>query len=624
MKTNIDNNINKKENYDEENTNKHTKTNVTNITKNKIKRKNKVGGMALFNGLLIRNRKREVVTNLYGDEIKIQIKDLNGYVDNQNGKPKFNILNLPMVRGVNNIFKTVISSTPYVISSAKKIVEDIVNSEDDEDDIEINNFMLTAGYLIATTIIFSMFILIPNLVSLFFADNIKNLVQVILQIAMFSGYLIMLSRVKMLKSLFEYHGAEHKVINAYEDLEQDEITVENVKKHSRFHKRCGGNFVMYLFITIALITLAIPSEGLFVKSIIQIVTIPLVIGFAYEFLMLCATLPKFLSFICYPAMIIQFVTTKEPSDDKIKLAIYSLFGCVNEDNTLTVKKYLAKYKKDNLILNSSGNVEFNLDDMLRVVSFVNSIEKNKLFLNIDTEILSYEDQIKLDTLFDKIYKENIPLQYILGKQSFYKEEYLVTSDVLIPRADSEILVEKAIEYINKYELKTLIDLCSGSGCLGISIAKNSDIEKVFLTDISIKAMNVARRNISLNNADDKVLGLISNLLEVYLKNDCKYDMIVSNPPYIPTKDIEKLSSVVKNEPNLALDGGKTGLDFYIKILEEAKKVLREDGFLIFEIGYDQLEKITKLIKKNKEYELLESVKDLGGNDRVIVCRFLRR
>ena len=623
MKTNMDNNINKKGNNDK----KSLKNNVNNTTKKNTKRKNKVGGMALFNGLLIRNREREVVTNLYGDEIKIQIKDLNGCVDNKNGKTKFNILNLPMIRGINNIFKTVISSTPYVISSAKKIVEDIVNG-DDEDDIEINNFMLTAGYLIATTIIFSMFILIPNLVSLFFTDSIKNLVQVIIQIAMFSGYLIMLSRVKMLKSLFEYHGAEHKVINAYEDLEQDEITVENVKKHSRFHKRCGGNFVMYLFITIGIITLAIPSEGLLVKSIIQIVTIPLVIGFAYEFLMLCAMLPKFLSFICYPAMVIQFVTTKEPSDDKIKLAIYSLFGCVNEDNTLTVKKYLAKYKKDNLILNSSENVakeiEFNLDDMLRVVSFVTSIEKNKLFLNIDTEILSYEDQIKLDTFFYKIYKENIPLQYILGKQSFYKEEYIVTNDVLIPRADSEILVEKAIEYINKYELKTLIDLCSGSGCLGISIANNSDIEKVFLTDISIKAMNVARRNISLNNADDKVLGLISNLLEVYLKNDCKYDIIVSNPPYIPTKDIENLSSVVKNEPHLALDGGKTGLDFYIKILEESKKVLREDGILIFEIGYDQLEKITKLIKKHKEYELLESVKDLGGNDRVIVCRFLRR
>ena len=201
---------------------------------------------------------------------------------------------------------------------------------------------------------------------------------------------------------------------------------------------------------------------------------------------------------------------------------------------------------------------------------------------------------------------------------------------MIPRADSEVLVEKAIEYINKDNAKKIIDICTGSGALGISIAKNSKVESVELIDISDGALNVARKNIILNNMAEKVEILKSDLLNekiLQINNsldedkDFKVDMIVSNPPYIRTDVIKTLDKRVQNEPILALDGGTTGLDFYQRIFKEAKAILKNNGILILEIGYDQLEDIKNIISDNKEYKLLESVKDYGGNDRVVICRF---
>lgn len=584
-------------------------------------KKEKIGGMALFNGLLIRNKEREVITKIENGHIHIEVDNFS-YDKLAKKSLKEHFVSLPFVRGVYNVYKTIISSTPHVIKSAKIILDDLYK---DEEDIEITKFTLFTGYIIATSIIFSLYILTPNFLSIFFTDELKNIVQALVQIFVFIFYLLIIAKTKMLKVLFEFHGAEHKVVNAYENLTEENITVENVKKQSRFHKRCGGNFVMYLFISILVLTMLIPSEHLVIKTIIQILVMPIIIGFSYEILMFLDKLHKFLSFLSYPAMIIQLATTREPNDEKIKLAIYSLFGCVKEDNSITISSYLEKYKKNN----SSLNINYNMDEMLRVLAFVTNLDKNKIYLEMNNLILNFNQQIRLDLYFDKMYKENFPIQYILGKQPFYKEEYIVNKDVLIPREDSEILVEKAIEYINKEKTKTMIDLCSGSGCLGISIAKNSEIEKVFLTDISTKAMEVARKNIELNQVNSKTFCLISNLLDVYINNGTKnntnkYDMIISNPPYIATKEIPKLSKEVQNEPILALDGGKTGLDFYIKIINQAKHVLKEDGILIFEIGYDQLKKVSNLITKEKEYELLESVKDLSGNDRVIICRFLRK
>ena len=248
-----------------------------------------------------------------------------------------------------------------------------------------------------------------------------------------------------------------------------------------------------------------------------------------------------------------------------------------------------------------------------------------MYINLDTISINLKDQIVIESLLNKLYKENIPLQYITNSQFFYNEEYFVNENVLIPRQDTEILVEKAIWYITNENLTTLIDMCTGSGCVGISIAKNTDIKIAFLVDISKKALDVAEKNIKLNDVFNKVKTIHSDLFNVFLdKAENTYDIIVSNPPYIPTNDILSLDENVKKEPFIALNGGKDGMDVYRKIFTQAKKVLKNNGLLLLEIGYDELAKITELIKNDDNYILVESVKDLGGNDRVVVCRFLQK
>lgn len=574
----------------------------------------KIGGVALFNGLILRSNKRESVIKYSNNKISIDIAK----IEKNNKKDIIN--NIPVLRGIINIINVFISCIPYLVSSAKSTLNKYVQDKNVEDEIEINNFEIVTGLVIAVTIILLFFIFLPNVLSTFVIYRYKNIFECIIQVISFSIYLFLINNISILKSVFEYHGAEHKVVNAYENLKIDDITVENVKKESRFHIRCGGNFIVYLLISFLICTLVIPSTNIYIKTVIQILLIPILIGLSYEILFIISKFKGIFSYIAYPATLIQFITTREPDDEKIQLAIYGLFGCINEKNDNKLKQYLNRYINNNL-----KNNEYEMNDIYRIVAKVKNVTKEEIILNCEKIVVSYQEQIILDRLLNKLYKENIPLQYILGKQNFYNEVYEVNENVLIPRADTEILVEKAIEYIEKENLEKLIDMCTGSGCVGISIAKNSNIKFGFLVDVSKEALEVARKNIILNEVGNKVCILKSNLFDEFEGiQENKYDIIVSNPPYIKTSVIKTLDKNVQNEPILALDGGKDGLQVYRKIFEQSKKVLKTNGYLMLEIGYDQLEQITKIINKDENYELIESVKDLGGNDRVIVCRFLQK
>lgn len=272
------------------------------------------------------------------------------------------------------------------------------------------------------------------------------------------------------------------------------------------------------------------------------------------------------------------------------------------------------------IINEYKDKFENVQDIYSIIKYVTEMDNIQISLYKDL-VLPEDFKTKIISYLDKIINENYPVQYITNSQAFFNEVYYVDEHVLIPRQDTEILVEKAIDYIRNEGIKDAIDLCTGSGAIGISVARNSDIEKVTLIDISEDALDVAYRNIEDNSMEDKITVLQSNLLEEVIKNQIKTDMILSNPPYIKSEDMASLDANVKYEPALALDGGVTGMDFYEKIIEQAKYVLNNNGLLIFEIGYDELEQMKELIAKNKEYTMLESVKDYGGNDRVVVCRF---
>lgn len=282
---------------------------------------------------------------------------------------------------------------------------------------------------------------------------------------------------------------------------------------------------------------------------------------------------------------------------------------------------MEEYKLNRLIetyLKESS--KYTLNDMLLIVSKTLNLDKVYLYANVNNIILKKTEHDILKANFEKLIHEDIPLQYILGSTQFYKEQYIVNENVLIPRADTEILVEKVIELINKNNLKTLIDMCSGSGCVGISTLKNSNLKSALLVDVSDKALEVSKENIKLNDVKESCKTCKSDLFS-NIDTSLKFDILVSNPPYINSDIIDTLEPEVKKEPPLALDGGKDGMNFYKRILKELRGFLNDKAYIVFEIGYDQKEKLVSLSKQFKYIEYIETVKDLSNNDRVVVCRF---
>ena len=199
-----------------------------------------------------------------------------------------------------------------------------------------------------------------------------------------------------------------------------------------------------------------------------------------------------------------------------------------------------------------------------------------------------------------------------------KLNFIVTKDVLIPQPDTEILVEEVINIAKKIENPTILDLCTGSGAIAISLAKNIANSKITATDISKKALEIAKQNAKYNGVLNTIDFIESNLFSK-VKNE-KFDIIVSNPPYIPTEEIPSLPKDVQQEPKIALDGGKDGLDFYRKIYKNGFEYLNRQGFLCVEIGYNQREKVKKIIDDQKRYVETYCIKDLCQNDRVIITR----
>ncbi|MDF2537891.1 MAG: hypothetical protein K0S76_912 [Herbinix sp.] len=203
----------------------------------------------------------------------------------------------------------------------------------------------------------------------------------------------------------------------------------------------------------------------------------------------------------------------------------------------------------------------------------------------------------------------IPLQYITGIQEFMGLEFMVTEDVLIPRQDTEILVEQVLKVCKD---KTVLDMCTGSGCIIVSLAKLGKPAKVYGVDLSDKALKIA--NINAHKHGTEIEFILSNLFE---NVESEVDIIVSNPPYIPTGEIAGLMPEVKDhEPLLALNGADDGLEFYRLIAEASKKHLKEKGLIFFEIGYNQGAEVKEILAKEGFYNI-EIIKDLSGLDRVV-------
>ncbi|MEE0772532.1 MAG: peptide chain release factor N(5)-glutamine methyltransferase [Anaerovoracaceae bacterium] len=268
-------------------------------------------------------------------------------------------------------------------------------------------------------------------------------------------------------------------------------------------------------------------------------------------------------------------------------------------------------------------------DAEELYCFLTGTDKVGLFLKANEEVDEETEEKYMELI--KRRAERIPLQHITGTQEFMGHVFKVTPDVLIPRQDTETLVEEAARTIQKNPggkksflqklLKApeweVLDLCCGSGAIGISLMKICSNIRVVASDISSAAIAVASQNAAALRA--KVKFVEGDMFKPHAGK--KFDMIVSNPPYIRTAMLSILQEEVKDhEPLTALDGGKDGLDFYRIIVKEAAPHLKPGGFLMLEIGHDQGEDLRKMLKDDGRYTPAEVIKDLPGKDRVVKCR----
>ena len=258
-----------------------------------------------------------------------------------------------------------------------------------------------------------------------------------------------------------------------------------------------------------------------------------------------------------------------------------------------------------------------LDTELILSKAINK-KREEILLNINTKLKNKEILKFKNYLFRRQQKE--PIAYILGFKHFWKYKFLTNKSVLIPRPDTELIIEEALKYLPNYKSKKILDVGTGSGCIIISLIKERSKCKATAIDISIKAINVAKTNAKLHQLENKI-NFINIDIDKYKSNN--YDLIISNPPYINSIELNRLDDDIKfHEPKLALSGGSDGFRDLKKVIFKSKKLLKINGKLILEIGHKQKNQCVKILNENKFF-IKKISKDLSGKDRCIVSTKLQ-
>ena len=252
-----------------------------------------------------------------------------------------------------------------------------------------------------------------------------------------------------------------------------------------------------------------------------------------------------------------------------------------------------------------------------LLAYVLNCRRLKLYTD-SKKILTAEEISRFENLIERR-AEKIPVAYLVGTKEFFGFNFVVTDDVLIPRPDTEILTQCAIDFFQNNGGKNFLDIGTGSGAICISILKFCRNISAVAVDISEKSLEVAKFNAKKFGVDDRVNFFCGNLFEPVTEK--KFDAIISNPPYIPTDDLKNLQAEVKREPKIALDGGEDGLNFYRKIISDAKKFLLPKGLLAFEVGINQAADVKKILEENNFHDA-KILKDLSGIERVVLARRL--
>ena len=429
---------------------------------------------------------------------------------------------------------------------------------------------------------------------------------------------------KDIRRLYMYHGAEHKTISAYEH--GVELVPEKVKECSRIHDRCGTSF-MFIVVIISILLLALFSWLTGVDKIdnnvlkafaqigIEVVLLPVIASISYEILRFLAKFDNpFVNIFKAPGMLLQkLLTTREPDDEMLAVAIAAFNKVLEMDTDQSVpetsfvtsgilSKMLEKTKKQFADAGIDGS------DAEWIYSLV--LEINRSELSVERKVKAYESKRIADIVEKRLTGK--PLWYIIGDTEFYGCNIKVDERALIPRPETEILADIVVKTAE--EGNKILDLCTGSGCIAVSVARARDDVTVTASDISEEAISLAKENAKRNGAD--VDFIVSDL---FSKIRGRFDIIVCNPPYIKSDEIPNLQREVReHEPKIALDGGIDGLDFYRRIAKDVKSYLVRGGMLIMECGEGQANDIIQLFPR-RDFAMVQ--KDLSGVDRFVKIAF---
>ncbi len=580
-------------------------------------RKCDVGGQAIIEGVMMRGAKGlATAVRTPNGEIEVKVKRTTPITK------KYKILNIPIIRGTATLIDSLIIGINTLNYSASFFEEDEEESKFDAwlknklGDKGANDLIITLTMMVSFFVAAGLFLGIPTAIASIFkgiglSPILLNLIESAIRIAILITYMYFISKLDDIYRIFQYHGAEHKTIFCYEA--EEKLTIENVKKFGRLHPRCGTNFLfLTMIVSIILFTLT-GWGGFWQRLILRIVLMPLVAGITYELIKwLGRTESKLGKFIAYPGLKLQELTTKEPDDEQLEVAIKSLMAAEGIEYKKTIGELLIDGNK----ILKEANIDTYILDVQLLLGKVLGKDKLYLITNKEEEVSKIKEKEFYKLINQR--KDKMPIKYILKSAEFMGLEFQVEEGVLIPRGDTEILVEETLKFIKNERRYDICDLCCGSGAIGISIAYLKENTNVDLIDYYEIPEKVTKKNIRKHNLDSRTNFIKSDLLKEPISMNKKYDILVSNPPYIKDEVIETLMDDVKKyEPHTALSGGEDGLYFYKKIIDDSNKILKDNGVLAFEIGHDQGKEVSDLMVE-KGYKNIRVIKDLAGHDRVVI------
>ena len=676
-----------------------------------------IGGQAIMEGVMMQGPDRTAIA------MRLPSGEL--YLKTEKKKPSPKVMKVPFVRGIVAFVRSLVLGMSTLMESAD-ILEKYAPEEYAEEPGKIEawvnkkfgdkaawNFMMTSAVIIALVISILFFVVLPtwavNFVSRWVTSTVVlNLLEGILRILLFIAYVAAIRNMEDIKTLFRYHGAEHKTIHCFEN--NLELTPENAAQFYTLHPRCGTSFLVFVLIISLLLFSFLGWPNLALRIASRLLLIPVIAGISYELLKWAGRSDgKIVRILSYPGLMLQKLTTAEPTLEQLEVGILSLKAVLVDPNEPEIDGFVDKngiplpdelWREGSEVMKNKLPEEASVDEeaVNKAIQFLDGLDSDgyTLVAPLDGTITSLQREIAERNMEDakdrtiarrytndystienalkwgqaalsmvdngrneavmimsyatglsrsqiiahgrelmkeddfKVYEEKIharltgtPLQYIIGIQEFMGLPFRVNPSVLIPRFDTEAVVEQALKLLDSMDHEwyhpEVLDMCTGSGAIGVSIAFKVPESLVTMTDVSKDALHTAMGNAGINGVNRRCIFLLGDMFEA-LPDGKEYDMIVCNPPYIESAVIDTLSIEVKDhEPRLALDGGEDGLDYYRIIADKAANYLRPGGFLVLEIGAEQAGDVKRLLMKNKAFGDIHKEQDLAGRDRVIIA-----